>query len=55
MSEKKLVTQALDEHDLLVKIISDKIGKLKIIDCKKRNEDKTMSERISAEEFAKSG
>jgi len=26
MSEKMLVTQALDEHDLLVKKIGDKIG-----------------------------
>ena len=28
MSEKMLVTQALDERDLLVKKINDKIGKL---------------------------
>lgn len=30
MSEKMLVTQALDERDLLVKKITDKIAKAKI-------------------------
>ena len=53
MAEKMLVTQALDERDLLAKKISDKIVKLKYIDCKKRNEDRTMSERVSAEDFTK--
>lgn len=53
MAEKMLVTQALDERDLLAKKISDKIGKLRYVDCKKRNEDRTMSERVSAEDFTK--
>ena len=39
MSEKMLVTQALDERDLLVKKIGDKISKMKLVDVKKRNED----------------
>ena len=32
MSEKMLVTQALDERDLLVKKISDKIDKASFVD-----------------------
>ena len=40
MSEKLLITQALDERDLTVKKIKDKIGKIKLIDTKKRNEEK---------------
>lgn len=51
MSEKMLVTQALDERDLLVKKINDKIDKLKAVDIKKRNEDKTAAERKMANEF----
>ena len=35
MSEKMLVTQALDERDLLVKKIGDKISKMKLVDVKK--------------------
>lgn len=53
MSEKLLVTQALDERDLLVKKIHDKISRIRLIDCKKRNKDKTVNERLSAEEFGK--
>ena len=34
MSEKMLVTQALDERDLLVKKISDKIDKASFVDRK---------------------
>ena len=41
MAEKMLITQALDERDLLVKKISDKIAKAKFIDTAKKNE-KTM-------------
>ncbi len=52
MSEKMLVTQALDERDLLVKKIGDKIGKISAVDTKKRNEEKTMTTRVSVEEFA---
>ena len=51
MSEKMLVTQALDERDLLVKKLGDKIGKLRLVDVKKRNEEKTMEAHISADEF----
>ena len=39
MSEKMLVTQALDERDLLVKKISDKIDKASFVDTIKPNED----------------
>ncbi len=51
MSEKMLVTQALDERDLLVKKITDKIGKLQLVDIKKRNEERTMEAQVSADEF----
>lgn len=39
MSDKMLVTQALDERDLLVKKIADKIAKASFIDTIKPNED----------------
>ena len=51
MSEKMLVTQALDERDLLVKKIGDKIRKIKAVDIKKRNEERTAGERLTIEEF----
>ena len=51
MSEKMLVTQALDERDLLVKKIGDKIGNISAVDAKKHNEEKTLSARVSVEEF----
>lgn len=51
MNEKMLVTQALDERDLLVKKITDKIGKIKLVDVKKRNEEKTANGRVTPEEF----
>ena len=51
MSEKMLVTQALDERDLLVKKIGDKIEKIKMVDTKKRNEEKTADSRVTPEEF----
>lgn len=53
MSEKMLVTQALDERDLLVKKINSKIDKLRLVDTKKRNEEKTAGERVVPEEFRK--
>ena len=53
MSEKMLVTQALDERDLLVKKINDKIGKIRLVDIKKRNEEKTAEDRVTAEEFGR--
>ena len=36
MTEKMLMTQALDERDLLVKKINDKIEKIKLVDVKKK-------------------
>lgn len=53
MGEKMLVTQALDERDLLVKKISDKIEKASFVDSIKPNESKVYEQRISREEFAK--
>lgn len=43
MSEKMLVTQALDERDLLVKKIADKIAKASFVDTIKPNEDKVFA------------
>ena len=53
MAEKMLVTQALDERDLLVEKINDKIRKIKAVDVKKRNEDQTAVERMTVEDFKK--
>lgn len=53
MSEKMLVTQALDERDLLVKKITDKIAKASFVDTIKPNEDKVYEKRISKEEYNK--
>ncbi len=53
MSEKMLVTQALDERDLLVKKINEKIVKARFVDTIKNNEEKVMGDRVSKEEFAK--
>ena len=53
MSEKMLVTQALDERDLLVKKISDKIAKASFVDTMKPNEEKVYAKRISKEDYAK--
>lgn len=53
MSEKMLVTQALDERDLLVKKIADKIAKASFVDTIKPNEDKVYAKRICKEEYAK--
>lgn len=53
MSEKMLVTQALDERDLLVKKISDKIAKASFVDTIKPNEDKVYAKRIDKAEYAK--
>jgi len=51
MAEKMLVTQALDERDLLVKKIGDKIAKASFTDVKKHNEEKVMEGRLSEEDF----
>ena len=53
MAEKMLITQALDERDLLVKKISDKIAKAKFIDTAKKNEEKVYEARVTKEQFAK--
>lgn len=53
MSEKMLVTQALDERDLLVKKIQDKIEKADFVDTVKPNEEKVLEARVSRDEFAK--
>ena len=53
MTEKMLVTQALDERDLLVKKISDKICKARFVDTAKRNETKVYEARITKEDFDK--
>ena len=53
MAEKMLVTQALDERDLLVKKIGDKIAKASFTDVKKRNEEKVMEGRLNEADFGK--
>ncbi len=52
MSEKMLITQALDERDLLVKKINDKIEKADFIDTIKVNEEKVLDKRVTKEEFS---
>lgn len=51
MAEKMLVTQALDERDLLVKKIQDKITKASFTDVKKHNEKKVLDRRVIEETF----
>ena len=41
MADKMLVTQALDERDLLVKKINEKIVKARFVDTIKNNEEKS--------------
>lgn len=53
MAEKMLITQALDERDLLVKKINDKIEKASFTDTKKCNEDKVYDARVEEEDFEK--
>ncbi len=53
MAEKMLVTQALDERDLLVKKIGDKIAKASFTDVKKQNEEKVMEGRLNEVDFRK--
>ena len=53
MENKMLVTQALDERDLLVKKINDKIQTAVLADVAKKNEEKVYNRRISKEEFQK--
>lgn len=54
MADKMLVTQALDERDLLVKKIQDKIANASFVDTVKPNEDKAYASKVSREDFAKS-
>lgn len=51
MAEKMLVTQALDERDLLVKKIQNKIAKASFTDVKKHNEKKVIDRRVLEETF----
>lgn len=44
---KMLVTQALDERDLLVKKIGDKIQKASFVDTAKRNEEKVLAAKVA--------
>lgn len=53
MENKMLVTQALDQRDLLVKKICDKIYKASFTETKKHNEEKVMERRITQKEFEK--
>ena len=53
MGEKMLVTQALDERDMLVKKITDKIAKASFVDTSKPNEDKVCGKRVDKEEYVK--
>lgn len=53
MSEKMLVTRALDERDLLVKKITDKIAMASFVDTIKPNEEKVYEKRIEKSEYAK--
>lgn len=53
MGDKILVTQALDERDLLAKKIADKIEKASFVDMIKPNEDKVYEKRVAKEVYAK--
>lgn len=53
MSEKMLVTQALDERDLLVKKILDKIEKASFVDIIKRNEEQVYNHRMLKKDYKK--
>lgn len=53
MEKKMLVTQALDQRDLLVKKICDKIRKASFTETKKYNEEKVMERKVTQKEFEK--
>lgn len=53
MSEKLLVTQALDERDLLVKKINDKIAKVSFVDVVLNNRDELLNAHTTKDEFCK--
>ena len=52
MATKMLVTQALDERDLLLKKIRGKIEKISFVDTIKPNEEKVLGARVTREEFS---
>lgn len=49
--ERLLVTQALDERDLLAKKINDKIESASFIDVSRNNEERVVNEGVTKEEF----
>lgn len=51
MAERMLVTQALDERDLLIKKISDKIQKASFVDTVKHNEEKVYNGHILKDDY----
>ena len=53
MAEKLLITQALDERDLLCKKISSKIQKANFVDMAKNNEENVVNARVDRETFKK--
>lgn len=53
MAERMLVTQALDERDLLVKKIGDRIRNASFVDTVKHNERMVYDSRLTREDFAK--
>lgn len=53
MAERMLITQALDERDLLVKKINDKIRRNLFVATKKHNADAIYEQKQSAEAFSK--
>lgn len=53
MAERLLITQALDERDLLVKRIADKIAKANFVDSMKNNEETVAGARVDKETFAR--
>lgn len=53
MANKLLITQALDERQLLIKKIASKIESANFVDAKKRNEEKVFGTRVSEDEFKK--
>ena len=53
MSRKILVTQALDERDLLVKKISEKINKSSFVDTIRVNQETVGAKHVSKEDFTR--
>ena len=53
MAEKLLITQALDERDLLTKKINSKIQKASFVDMAKNNEENVVNARVDRETFKK--